>query len=146
MSDADGSDAFEAPSTPSAQGLLSSFSPRNFFSSSFSSFSKPSPVSPSSPTSSSPLDAAPSSLLSTTALAQQRHLLHLKKLSASSQLKKTLGWRQLTSLGIGCTIGAGIFVVTGSVARYQTGPALFLSSASTSHSTASGFPLARSLT
>ena len=123
MSDADGGDAYEAPSTPSAQGLLSSFSPRNFFS---SSFSRPSPVTPSSAPDAA--DAvAPSSLLSPTALAQQRHMLRLKKLSATSQLKKTLGWRQLTSLGIGCTIGAGIFVVTGSVARYQTGPALFLS-------------------
>ena len=42
-------------------------------------------------------------------------------------LRKALGWRELVSLGVGCTIGAGIFVVTGKVAREQTGPALFLS-------------------
>lgn len=43
------------------------------------------------------------------------------------QLKRILTVRQLLVLGIGATIGAGIFVVTGVVARTQTGPALFLS-------------------
>ena len=42
-------------------------------------------------------------------------------------LHKTLTWPGLISLGVGCTIGAGIFVVTGQVARDITGPALFLS-------------------
>jgi amino acid permease len=44
----------------------------------------------------------------------------------SSTLKKTLGWQELISLGVGCTIGAGIFVVTGVVAATKAGPALFL--------------------
>jgi amino acid transporter len=43
------------------------------------------------------------------------------------QLKKQLGWFQLTTLGIGGIIGAGIFVITGLVARYVTGPALAMS-------------------
>ena len=60
------------------------------------------------------------------AAKQQRHLTRLKHIAAHSELRKTLGWRQLVSLGIGCTIGAGIFVVTGQVGRNQTGPALFL--------------------
>ena len=47
--------------------------------------------------------------------------------TSSPTLRKALRWPQLISLGIGCTIGAGIFVVTGKVAREQTGPALFLS-------------------
>ena len=38
-----------------------------------------------------------------------------------------LGWFELTLLGIGATIGAGIFVVTGEVARDKTGPALCFS-------------------
>ena len=42
-------------------------------------------------------------------------------------LKKALTWEELVSLGIGCTIGAGIFVVTGRVAKNITGPALCLS-------------------
>jgi amino acid permease len=33
----------------------------------------------------------------------------------SPRLRKELGWFQLTLLGIGCSIGAGIFVVTGIV-------------------------------
>lgn len=42
-------------------------------------------------------------------------------------LKRDLKWPELIMIGIGCTIGAGIFVVTGNVARDKTGPALFLS-------------------
>lgn len=44
-----------------------------------------------------------------------------------SDLKRELRWPELILLGIGCTIGAGIFVLTGIVARDKTGPALFLS-------------------
>ena len=47
--------------------------------------------------------------------------------SQPEQLRKVLGWPQLVALGVGCTIGAGIFVVTGQVASQTTGPALFLS-------------------
>lgn len=43
------------------------------------------------------------------------------------KMKRVLGWLELTGIGIGCTIGAGIFVVTGIVAHDKTGPALFLS-------------------
>ena len=42
-------------------------------------------------------------------------------------LKRVLRWYDLTLLGIGATIGAGIFVVTGSVARDKAGPALCIS-------------------
>ena len=115
------SDSFDystaGPPTPTTSTtLLSSFSPRGFFPSPSSSFTKPSPLTP------NPTPSAPSAA----SLAQRRHLLHLKAVAAASPLKKTLGWPQLISLGIGCTIGAGIFVVTGRVARDQTGPALFL--------------------
>ncbi|MCX8052559.1 MAG: amino acid permease [Armatimonadetes bacterium] len=43
------------------------------------------------------------------------------------RLRRVLGPIQLTSLGIGCIIGAGIFVVTGKVAHDTTGPALIVS-------------------
>jgi len=46
--------------------------------------------------------------------------------SRTGGLHKVLGWKELISLGVGCTIGAGIFVVTGVVAATKAGPALFL--------------------
>jgi len=44
-----------------------------------------------------------------------------------SGLKKILGKWSLTSLGVGCIIGAGIFVMTGLAAREYAGPALAIS-------------------
>src|SRR6202030_1702950 len=43
------------------------------------------------------------------------------------RLRRVLGPLQLTSLGIGAVIGAGIFVSTGVIARQTTGPALMVS-------------------
>ncbi|CAN5395786.1 amino acid permease [soil metagenome] len=45
----------------------------------------------------------------------------------ASGLKKILGKWSLTSLGVGCIIGAGIFVMTGLAAREYAGPALAIS-------------------
>lgn len=42
-------------------------------------------------------------------------------------LHRVLGPIQLTSLGVGAVIGAGIFVATGAIARQTTGPAIILS-------------------
>jgi len=42
-------------------------------------------------------------------------------------LRRVLGPINLVSLGIGAVIGAGIFVVTGTVAAVYTGPAVVLS-------------------
>jgi basic amino acid/polyamine antiporter, APA family len=42
-------------------------------------------------------------------------------------LRRVLGPLQLTSLGVGAVIGAGIFVSTGAVARQTAGPALMVS-------------------
>lgn len=47
--------------------------------------------------------------------------------SMSSGLKRTLGKWNLLSLGIGCIIGAGIFVMTGTAAAAHAGPAIVLS-------------------
>jgi len=46
---------------------------------------------------------------------------------AASRLKRTLGPWQLTFLGIGATIGTGIFVLTGVEAAQHAGPAIVLS-------------------
>jgi APA family basic amino acid/polyamine antiporter len=53
--------------------------------------------------------------------------LLLEEMNGDLRLRRVLGPVQLTSLGIGCIIGAGIFVVTGMVAHDLTGPALILS-------------------
>ncbi len=45
----------------------------------------------------------------------------------TSQLKRTLGPWNLVFLGIGCIIGAGIFVRTGNAAALHAGPAVLLS-------------------
>jgi basic amino acid/polyamine antiporter, APA family len=42
------------------------------------------------------------------------------------ELKRSLGIVGLTAFGVGCTIGAGIFSLTGEVAAHQAGPAVTL--------------------
>jgi APA family basic amino acid/polyamine antiporter len=53
-------------------------------------------------------------------------LLH-EEMQSDNRLKRILGPWSLTSLGIGCIIGAGIFVVTGYAVHYKAGPALLIS-------------------
>jgi APA family basic amino acid/polyamine antiporter len=59
----------------------------------------------------------------------ERKPLHvlLAELHGESRLRRVLGPLQLTSLGVGAIIGAGIFVTTGAIARDVAGPALMLS-------------------
>ncbi|HEX7114581.1 MAG TPA: amino acid permease [Steroidobacter sp.] len=47
--------------------------------------------------------------------------------SGDATLRRTLGTFELTCLGIGCTIGVGIFVLTGTVAAQHAGPAVVIS-------------------
>jgi basic amino acid/polyamine antiporter, APA family len=47
--------------------------------------------------------------------------------SNNSELKRTLGAGNLTSLGVGAIIGAGIFVMTGQAAANYAGPAILFS-------------------
>src|SRR5215831_11509297 len=54
------------------------------------------------------------------------HVL-LEEMKGEHRLRRILGPVQLTSLGVGAIIGAGIFVSTGAVARNTAGPALMLS-------------------
>jgi len=51
----------------------------------------------------------------------------LTELESSQGLKRVLGPLHLTLLGIGCVIGAGIFVLTGQAAASYAGPAISLS-------------------
>jgi APA family basic amino acid/polyamine antiporter len=54
------------------------------------------------------------------------HVL-LEELKGEHRLRRVLGPVQLTSLGVGAIIGAGIFVATGAAAHNVAGPALMLS-------------------
>ncbi len=53
--------------------------------------------------------------------------LLLEEMAGEERLRRVLGPIQLTGLGVGAVIGAGIFVSTGAVARQTAGPALMLS-------------------
>jgi basic amino acid/polyamine antiporter, APA family len=46
---------------------------------------------------------------------------------AGPRLQRTLGVVDLVAFGVGCTVGAGIFSLTGEVAAHQAGPAVSLS-------------------
>jgi APA family basic amino acid/polyamine antiporter len=50
-----------------------------------------------------------------------------EEMESDNRLRRVLGPLSLTSLGIGCIIGAGIFVLVGFVAHDKTGPALIMS-------------------
>lgn len=63
-----------------------------------------------------------SQLLATKSLEQ---LLH--EMAGENRLRRVLGPLQLTGLGVGAIIGAGIFVATGSAAHNVAGPSLMLS-------------------
>src|SRR5512137_1224843 len=50
-----------------------------------------------------------------------------EEMAGENRLRRILGPVQLTSLGVGCIIGTGIFVLTGIAAHDKAGPALTLS-------------------
>src|SRR5215211_9175009 len=53
--------------------------------------------------------------------------LLLEEMKGENRLRRVLGPVQLTALGVGAIIGAGIFVATGEAARNVAGPSLMLS-------------------
>ena len=60
-------------------------------------------------------------------MALRKTVEQVQRETQSSELKRTLGPWNLLFLGIGCIIGAGIFVRTGSAASLHAGPAVLLS-------------------
>src|SRR5688572_23249104 len=59
--------------------------------------------------------------------ARKSLALLLEEMRGENRLKRVLGPVQLSALGVGAIIGAGIFVATGEAARNVAGPALMLS-------------------
>ncbi|WP_294057879.1 amino acid permease [Sphingomonas sp.] len=57
----------------------------------------------------------------------RKSIAQVQRETESSELKRTLGKWNLLLLGVGCIIGAGIFVRTGSAAALHAGPAVLLS-------------------
>src|SRR5690349_11286955 len=51
----------------------------------------------------------------------------LEEMKGDDRLRRVLGPVQLTALGVGCIIGAGIFVATGAAAHNIAGPSLMIS-------------------
>ena len=51
----------------------------------------------------------------------------LEEMKGDDRLRRVLGPVQLTALGVGCIIGAGIFVATGAAAHNIAGPSLMVS-------------------
>ncbi|HEU4956632.1 MAG TPA: amino acid permease [Sphingomicrobium sp.] len=69
--------------------------------------------------------AAPRGLLGRIML--RKSVAQIQQETASSELKRSLGPWNLVFLGIGCIIGAGIFVRTGNAAALHAGPAVLIS-------------------
>ncbi len=61
------------------------------------------------------------------AFARKPLSMLLEELKGEDRLRRILGPVQLTALGVGAVIGAGIFVATGAAAHNVAGPALILS-------------------
>lgn len=57
----------------------------------------------------------------------KKSIASIQSESKKSELKRTLSALNLVSLGIGCIIGAGIFVMTGKAAAEYAGPAIMIS-------------------
>ena len=69
--------------------------------------------------------AAPRSFLGRIGL--RKSVAQIQEETRTSELKRTLGPWNLVFLGIGCIIGAGIFVRTGNAAALHAGPAVLIS-------------------
>lgn len=57
----------------------------------------------------------------------KKSIAQIQAEACNQTLKRTMGRWNLVSLGIGCIIGAGIFVMTGTAAAQHAGPAIMLS-------------------
>src|SRR5918995_5886902 len=68
--------------------------------------------------------AAPRGLLGR--MMMRKSVAQIQQETATSELKRSLGPWNLVFLGIGCIIGAGIFVRTGNAAALNAGPAVLV--------------------
>jgi APA family basic amino acid/polyamine antiporter len=59
-------------------------------------------------------------------MLMRKSVEQVQRESETSALKRTLGKWNLVFLGVGCIIGAGIFVRTGNAAALHAGPAVLL--------------------
>lgn len=59
--------------------------------------------------------------------SRRKSLQRIEKENSNQRLSRTLGPLQLTMLGVGSTIGAGIYVMTGTAAANYAGPSILLS-------------------
>src|SRR5512145_224309 len=64
---------------------------------------------------------------STQLFARKPLSMLLDEVKGENRLRRVLGPVQLTALGVGAVIGAGIFVATGAAAKSVAGPSLMLS-------------------
>ena len=60
-------------------------------------------------------------------IMMRKSVQQIQEETAASELKRSLGPWNLVFLGIGCIIGAGIFVRTGNAAALHAGPAVLIS-------------------
>lgn len=65
--------------------------------------------------------------MSLSRLFKKKSVARIQHEAMQNTLKRTLGKWNLLSLGIGCIIGAGIFVMTGTASAQYAGPAIMLS-------------------
>lgn len=59
-------------------------------------------------------------------LTRRKQIVH-ESLETESKLKRVLGLYDLTALGVGSTLGAGVYVLAGQIAKEQAGPSVMLS-------------------
>ena len=59
-------------------------------------------------------------------MGMRKTVAQVQRETETSELKRSLGPWNLVFLGIGCIIGAGIFVRTGNAAALHAGPAVLL--------------------
>ncbi|MBB5856182.1 amino acid permease [Amycolatopsis umgeniensis] len=71
--------------------------------------------------------SAPRSLGSGSGVFRRKPIEQIQELSDGGGLQRTLGLRQLTAIGVGGIIGAGIFSLAGAVANKTAGPAVLIS-------------------
>lgn len=71
--------------------------------------------------------SAPRSLGSETGIFRRKPIDQIQETSEGGGLQRTLGLRQLTAIGVGGIIGAGIFSLAGAVAHETAGPAVLIS-------------------